>query len=136
MTNVQGAVAEVQNDVSTVQGVVTDHKRMIDAGKDVLEQGQVQIITLENRVMATHSDMVKVRGDVSDVQGIISVIRRDVGGQAGSLSVARSMIDQSQAEIERMQDENRFNSNRFSQVDKNLLLNQDKIKVLTSIQIK
>ena len=59
-----------------------------------------------------------------------------MSGQAKALTQAGSLITQSQEAMKRMQEVNQHRDARLEQTDKNLLLNQDKIKVLTTIQIK
>ena len=41
MTNVHGDLNEVQDAISVVQGVVTDHGRKINVAQIVIEEGQV-----------------------------------------------------------------------------------------------
>ena len=73
---------------------------------------------------------------MDDVQGTVSAIQGDVAGQARALTKAGSLITQGQESIQKFHEVNHLTVARLDQTDKNLLLNQEKIKVLTNIQIK
>ena len=67
MTNMHGDVSKVQDAVSAVKGVVTEHGRKMSVAQNVFEEGQVKAAKLENRILATHNDLMKVHGSVEEV---------------------------------------------------------------------